>query len=119
MTTHNHKNLSGFTLVELIITIVLLSIIVSIASLKYIDLAKAAELTACHSNQLSLKKAQSLFYAKSVVDQIGEQADDLAQLEPFLKGNMPVCPSGGIYSITGNGKIICSHPEHQFRDGGF
>ena len=109
----------GFTLVELIITIVIITILTSAAVLRCNDLSKAAELAACHTNQLSLKKAQTLFYAKSVVDQIGEKAEELAQLAPFLNGEMPVCPAGGSYYITAQYKITCTLDEHQFREGGF
>lgn len=105
---------SGFTVVELVTTIVVLSILVLAVSARYMDLSNGAERSACISMQLALESAQTLFYTQQLIDgNKGRYAADLAELIPFLAhGTEPVCPGGGTYLLTGDGKISCSDADH-------
>ncbi|MCD6118112.1 prepilin-type N-terminal cleavage/methylation domain-containing protein [bacterium] len=108
------KNEKGFTLTEIIVVLIIVSILATAALSRFIDMSKAANRAACKVNQLSLQTAQTLLNAKSLIEN-GEShyASDLNELKPFLRKNLlPSCPSGGSYVIGANGSIFCTIPDH-------
>jgi prepilin-type N-terminal cleavage/methylation domain-containing protein len=108
------KSEHGFTFIELIISVVLLGILVTVAANRFIDLSQSAKTGACCANQLSLKTAQTLYYVENLVDGVGSYASTLEDLLPFIrKGTIPVCPGGGTYLLLSDGKVSCTIPGHK------
>jgi len=107
----------GLTLTEIIVVLIIISILAVAAVDRFIDLSKAANRASCKTNQLSLRTAQTLINAKSMIENgTSHFATDLNELKPFLKDNkLPVCPSGGTYIIGPSGSISCSIPDHMIR----
>ena len=108
------KNERGFTLVDLVVTIVILGILATAMATRFFDLSHSAEVAACKSNQMTLEFAQRLYYIHTVQTSIGEYASSLDDLKPYLKGeSLPECPSNGQYTILPGGEITCTIGEHQ------
>ena len=107
---HNEK---GFTLIDLIITIVILGILAASAATRFVDLSNSAEITACKSNQMSLEAAQQIFYISTLQVNNGRYAENLDELAPFLRSEtVPQCPNNGTYRIHAGGHIECSNRDH-------
>lgn len=109
------KNAKGFTLVELILTIVLIGILAGVAIAKYISLSNAGKTAVCKLNQMNLRTAQTLYYTKTYLDSgHPHYADDIKDLKPFMRNEgIPQCPEGYQYQIVGDGLIQCPYPPHQ------
>lgn len=104
----------GFTVIELVIVIVVVSILALAASAKYIDLSANAERTACVKNQMALETAQKIFFAQEIIEgRNGRYATTLEELLPHIgQGVNPVCPTGGTYLLHADGSVSCSDPDH-------
>ena len=108
------KQNSGFTVLELIITIVLIGILFGIAIIRFNDLKKSAQTATCRAKQQTLNLAQRLYYIEYVISEHnGKYATDLDELAPYLKTEtLPECPNKGSYLITADGQIECTVPDH-------
>jgi prepilin-type N-terminal cleavage/methylation domain-containing protein len=108
----------GFSLVELVCTIVLIGIISAVAVAKFINLSDNAKAAVCHTNQYALESAQNIFYAdqltkNSDTPHYAEKLDDLA---PYMADNrIPTCPLGFEYEILPPKRIRCGNPDHNTR----
>jgi general secretion pathway protein G len=108
------KNERGFTIIDLVVTIVILGILATAMATRFFDLSNSAEVTACKSNQMTLEFAQRLYYVHTVQTGYGEYATSLDDLKPYLKDEtLPQCPSNGQYIILPLGEITCTIGEHQ------
>jgi prepilin-type N-terminal cleavage/methylation domain-containing protein len=110
------KSQAGWTLIEIIVTIVIFGIMATILTTKYINLIETGKRTACLSNQCSLVQAQSLFYAENYVKEsnTGAYATDPNQLVPYVTGGViPKCPKGPDYILLANGMVTCPLSEHK------
>jgi prepilin-type N-terminal cleavage/methylation domain-containing protein len=110
------RNSEGFSLVELIITLVLIGIIAAIAIVKYINLSDRSKAAICMANQYALESAQTIFYAAQILknNNAPQYASTLDELAPFVTNNtIPTCPLGFEYEIRPEGKIRCPDLEHQ------
>jgi len=108
------RNEQGFTLTEIIVILIIVSILATAALNRFIDMSKAANRAACKANQLALETAQTLLNAQSLIEN-GEShyAADLNELKPYLRDNtIPSCPSGGSYVIGAKGSISCTISDH-------
>ena len=104
----------GFTIVEIVITLVILGILVTAAVSRFFDLSQAADRSACRSNQLTLETAQQFYYIRTMQQNNGAYATTIDQLAPYLKdGQIPQCPADGTYQILMLGRITCSFADHQ------
>lgn len=112
-----YKRNRGFSLIELVITMIIIGIIASIGYAKYIDLRDCAKIARCKANQQHLCTAQRLYWVQSSIDNDkGHYAGQIEDLTPFLKdGVLPQCPEDGKYQIVDEYKIVCSIPEHAIR----
>ena len=104
----------GFTVVELVTVIVVVSILVLTVTAKYFDLSASAERATCIKNQIALETAQTIFFAEAMIHEDGGRyAASLDELLPYLgQGTDPVCPAGGEYQLHANGAVSCSSPDH-------
>ena len=113
----NHKNRDsegGFTFVELIVTVVILGILVTIAITRYIQLLHTSRAAACKYNQSVLETAQTMYYTTTYLSGNAHYAESLDDLVPFLKNEtVPHCPSGGSYQLLSGGKVTCTIPDHK------
>lgn len=104
----------GFTLIELIVTLVIIMVLASVGIIKYIDLSERTKTEVCQANLAALESAQKMYYINNTLNNNGSYADDLNDLIPYLNNNiLPSCPDGGIYQIDANNQIFCSRPAHQ------
>ena len=104
----------GFTLVDLVVTIVILTILATAMATRFFDLSHATDVAACKSNQMTLEFAQRVYYINTVQTSSGEYATSLDDLKPFLRDEtLPECPSKGQYTILPGGTITCTIEEHQ------
>ncbi|MBN2168392.1 MAG: type II secretion system protein [Actinobacteria bacterium] len=113
------SNEKGFTLIELMITMLILSIIIGIVLMAMVVTQRRAEQAACKMNLRILYDAINQY--ASLHD--GEYPDTLDVLvdEHYLKGFDWKCPSGDNGSISGDyrvyynnvtGHTSCPRPEH-------
>ena len=107
------KNIKGFTLVELMVVVVILGILTSIAIPVYNTTQDRARLRACHANQRIIEGAAQQRVAE---DKDLSPCEDSNAVYELLKDYLlaePVCPAGGEYSLTAEGKVSCnSDSEH-------
>lgn len=115
------SNKKGFTLVEIIVVLVILSILAGIgipAYLKYIDDSKEKVCKINRTNLLNYYKKYSMLYDNSptLKDFVDSKGDVLTStfsqdLKTF------VCPSGGVFYIEGN-TIKCTFHDGNGTDTG-
>ena len=107
------KKENGFTIVEIILTIVIVGILAASMVSRFVDLSSSADASACKANQMSLETAQRLYYVKTLQEHNGQFAQSLEDLTPYLRNeSIPECPSGGEYLIIPGGEITCTIGDH-------
>lgn len=110
-------NQQGFTLIEIIVTLVIVGILVTILNLHFINLSHSADTAACLANQYALVSAQEVYYVKTFEQEaIGHYAESLNDLVPYIiGGQIPDCPRDGEYFILPEGEISCTISDHQLK----
>ncbi|MBX3112642.1 MAG: prepilin-type N-terminal cleavage/methylation domain-containing protein [Fimbriimonadaceae bacterium] len=96
----------GFTLVEIMIVVLVISIMLAIAVPSWLKVRETSNQTACDDNRRVINQAKQMW----IQDQ-GKVATDTAtaaDLAPYMK-SFPKCPENGIYTIgNGNAEVHCS-----------
>ncbi|MPM90262.1 hypothetical protein SDC9_137383 [bioreactor metagenome] len=100
----------GYTLVELIVVIAILSVLAGIAILRITAAREEAAKNACYAQRALIAKTYQLALIKNSSILLQDFIDDPASYDPYYAGKQ-ACPSGGTYTAS-NGKIVCSHEGH-------
>ncbi len=109
----NVKKEDGFTIIELITVIVILGILAVTVVVRYQDFSATVKANACRSNQIALEKAQVMLYAVRALSGQPSYAESLNDLLPYLtSATMPICQTGGTYSLNADGTVTCSDATH-------
>jgi len=105
----------GFTLVEIIITIVIMGISGTTVATRFNDLSDSAKASACQANQLVLEKAQLMHYTDKIFSgKEAKYAKDAKALKKYLAHNKePKCPRGGKYTLSDKSpEVTCNFAGH-------
>ncbi len=90
------KSPTGFTLIEILIVVVIVGLLAGIAIPNFLRGAKTARKKACINNLMMIdgaKEQYALDYNLSSGDSVTN-----AQINAYIKGGAPECPSGGTYT---------------------
>jgi general secretion pathway protein G len=107
----------GFTLVELIIAVVGLSILAMVVIPRIASASDQAKIAACKQNQKLITCACSFYYANnysaSSSSKLASFPNRLSDLTPDYLEEIPSCPGGGHYIYGAyTGIVTCSEISH-------
>jgi len=103
----------GFTLIELVMVIVVISILAAIAVPKFIDLQSNAKQAACDGNVATIRSAVAAYYAKTAV--AGDAAFPALLTTPTFVHNYfaaqvsPACPYTDAYVYNADTGVVTGH----------
>ena len=91
----------GFTLVEIMIVLVIVSIVIAITIPNYFKLSDTSKKNVCIANMRLISVAVGQWaldnnVSAGVIPSAGQENDIYAD---YIKGGRPRCPSGGVYTI--------------------
>lgn len=104
---------TGFTLVELIMTIVIVGILAGVAVPKFINLTDDAYQAKCDAERGELMSTVAIHYADTLLhnpaaaDWVQNATMSDVQAAWFATGAVPTCPTGGTYTLN-FGHVSCS-----------
>ena len=92
----------GFTVIELTVVILIMSILVGIALASFAFSTAKAKSTACKANLRTMDGAYQTWLAQQTgtVTVPATFALEMAQLSPSYIKAIPTCPAGGVYTFT-------------------
>jgi prepilin-type N-terminal cleavage/methylation domain-containing protein len=100
----------GFTLVELVISLFVISVIIAISIPHLKAVGEKAQATACQGNQKLIRSQMESYY---LVEHQWPESIEKMKNKNYLQ-TVPVCPKGGTYAISGaqdEASVSCSkHP---------
>jgi len=92
------QNRRAFTLVEIMIVVLIIGILLAVATPQWIKARENSRTKACLKNLQTIESAKTNWAIENrMAETSTPTAGDLAP--DFVKGTMPVCPSGGTYTI--------------------
>jgi type IV pilus assembly protein PilA len=108
----NNKR-KGFTLIELLVVILVLAILMAVALPLYLGAVSDSQLKTCRANMQTIANAEQAYRTQSSTRNYTTDLSDPIILSNL--GAVPVCPSGGSYSVdisdgsaTSNGATVPS-----------
>ena len=104
------KSTRGFTLVEIMIALMILTLLAAISYPTYEKSRSNAQRSVCQNN-LKIIAGEADVYLFEVPGRTDVTLSDLAGR--FKSGSIPVCPSGGTYSLNVNTDpiVTCDHGD--------
>lgn len=116
MNTRPHH---GFTIIELLIVILVISILLAIAVPSYNKFREDSRKNACIVNLRQINSAidQWALDNKIATGTVPSSSDE-EDIYAYLKGNKPKCPGGGTYTIHAVGvqeQVTCSLTDKEHR----
>lgn len=104
------RSISGFTLLELMIVVIIIGILLAIAIPVYRNIVSTVERSTCQANVRIIEGAAVQYWHGH-----GKYPDNLNQLvSPAYLQAIPVCPEGGSYSYDKDSGIAeCSKAAHR------
>ena len=105
----------GFTLVELVVGLVIVSVLSTVATVKFVDMSNSAKAAACKQTQAQIETAAAIGYARTSISGNPEYPVDIAAMvnAGYLR-EIPICQSSGTYLYDNvSGKAVCSLASHQ------
>jgi len=97
----------GFTLVEIMIVVMVISLIVAIAIPSYVSARRKSMMYACIGNLRQIDAAKQIWGVENSGD------PEMSDLIPGYIGRTPACPSGGTYTLGSvAGATVCSVSGH-------
>jgi prepilin-type N-terminal cleavage/methylation domain-containing protein len=103
----------GFTLTEILCTLVIFSIFVAVAVPRVVDLSNSAKTAVCKQNQNAINTACAEYLVDEAAHTAPGYPEQLSDLVPKYFEKEPVCPVKGAYLYDpDDGSVSCSEPGH-------
>ena len=92
------QSVKGFTLVEIMIVVLIIGILLAMATPQWIKARETTRTRSCLKNLQEIESAKDR-WAMEYKRPSGSAVAEADIAGEFLKGNFPLCPSGGTYTI--------------------
>jgi prepilin-type N-terminal cleavage/methylation domain-containing protein len=99
----------AFTLIEVMIVVLILSILLAIAVPSWIKARESSRRTTCLRNLKSIEEAKEIYIAEAKLN-AGDSVEEGDLFPEYIKGDsFPACPESGDYTIGEVGEAVsCS-----------
>lgn len=98
----------AFTLIEIMIVVLLISILLAIAAPQLLTARQSSQQTTCDENRRKLLDAKQMWIMNSELN--ADAAPGMADLVPDYIKRIPMCPTKGKYDLTSGGSpVTCTN----------
>jgi len=109
-------NIKGFSLPEVMITVIIIGVLAAIAIPNFIQARTTANTRACQSNEAMIDAAIQQWILEDSIGDGTSISGSQAQWEVFLPGGLPECPDTSAYDYGGNAvggyTVDCNNDAH-------